>query len=221
MTSREKLARIRAGFAGFLSEGVPHFTIVIHNERDGNKSAQTVQTLDLERRTLFLDGSIDPAHVEGALRNLLPGLLSPALLVHAALLADGRRAWLCCGSSGSGKSTLARLFPSFALGEELAAVSPVEGYFRASALPMRTARRGTVPLTGVHILRHGKKNIRRRLPPAEALRALHRHVYWPLDDQAAFSAAFATLGELTERVPVWDLAFRPDSSAWTTISREA
>ena len=162
-------------------------------------------------------GSRFPAPGRGATyeawaRQRLPEVAAPALVIHAAVLAHGGSATLCCGVPGAGKSTLAGLLPDMALGEELALLHPRGGDGPVvEVLPVRGERGGGARLAAVLILEHGREHRLTPLAPGAAVRAVARHVYWPTEAPAALGRAFGGLVEVLASVPVYRLAFRPES----------
>jgi len=219
------VAALRRRFAPFLTEGRPVFTIH-HQATPGGRPHEPAATrctveIDLPARTARLAAEEGPAGLDGVIRLVLPALLSPSLVVHAALLGDGRRCWLCCGSSGAGKSTLARLAGELALCDELAAVDTRDGRVVARSLPFTAARPGMGELVEVLLLEHGPEHCRTPLERDEALRRLSAHVCWPQQDGTTAGAAFHTLVDLVERVPVARLSFRPDRGVVELITRGA
>ena len=200
-------------YAGFLTPEEPDLAL-IHRPHAPGPAIEPGPT----DRSFFLNRAAVPEHVDGFLTSLLPELAAPGLLVHAAMLGDGARGYLCCGCSGAGKSTLAALLPGRALCDELALVRARATSVEASSLPYWTARRATVPLAGVFLLEHGPEHRRTRIEPGAAARALRRHVYWPTEDPGALRGAFSTLAAVVSGTPVWRLAFRPDPGVWSVIS---
>ena len=142
------------------------------------------------------------------------------LVIHGAALAEGDHGWLASGPSGCGKSTLAGLFPERALCDEFAALELDDRIPRLAALPFWQSRRGSATLCGIYLLQHGATDRRRRLRGGEAFARLRREVLWPTWDSAAMVRAFDTLGEALDRVPIWELAFRPHRDVWQVIRRE-
>lgn len=202
-------------FEGFLTGGSPDFTIEYRLGAAHGRRPSII--IDSSRRHAFIQGNGNVEHVDGFLRSVLPRLATPALVVHAALLTEGDRGWLCCGEPGAGKSTLASLLPEAALCDELALVRLAGSGVEALSLPFRHARPGRTRLVGVHLLEHGEENRLTTLSPIEGAQALRRHVYWPTESQTAAAEAFATFGELVSMLPVSRLSFRPDAAVWTTI----
>jgi len=165
--------------------------------------------VNLGERRAHLAIPPSPHALAVVLRHLLPVAVEDGLVFHAALLAGGDRAWLCCGPSGAGKSTLARLLPAHARCDEMAAARFVGGEWHGEALPFWRSRPGRVPLHAVYLLRHGECHRRRRVDPRLALRQLSEHVLWPTGSPAATDRALGLLCDMVEQVPVFDLEFLP------------
>lgn len=214
-SSTDWLDTMTGRFEGFLTERTPDFTIEYRSRASNARRPSVV--IDSSRRHAFVHGDGGVEHVDSFLRTVLPRLAAPGLVVHAALLTDGDRGWLCCGDAGAGKSTLASLLPEAALCDELALVQLAGDTVEALSLPYWQARPGRVRLAGVYILEHGKEDRLTPLPPIAAARQLERHVYWPTESPHAAAEAFATFGELVSRVPVSRLAFLPHAEVWTTL----
>lgn len=170
--------------------------------------------VDLTQRVACIRGSAFPAALQVLLRNLLPWLVSPGLVLHAALLRLEEALVACCGPSGAGKSTLARLAGHRALCDELALASPTKhGTARAFALPFWRARPGEGSLRAIVLLAHAAEHRLTPVPPSQAARALAAHVLWPTYSRPAMLKGFRSLAELVQQVPVLEFGFRPESSA--------
>jgi hypothetical protein len=183
-------------------------------------SASTRVELDCERRRVFAHGPLNRHVLDVALRSALPLFVPDSLLVHAALLGDGRRSWLAAGPSGCGKSTLAALFPQRRGCDELALVQRLGGAWHVHALPFWHGLPGVAPLAAVHLLRQAREDSRRRLSETEAMQLLGREVLWPDDSTATLAAAWQRLGDLVEAVPVYELSFRPTPQIWELLVAE-
>ena len=181
--------------------------------------------LDRETGSGKMSGPLATYPIDFLVQTLWYELVTDGLIFHAAALADDRRGWLLCGPSGAGKSTLAGLFPERALCDELAGVRAGSGCAggapAVTALPFWSGRRGTEPLAGIYLLRHDRRNHRRRLDARTACERLRRQVVWPASDETALRRAFAAFFDLLERVPVWELGFRPETTVWSVIAQEA
>jgi len=143
------------------------------------------------------------------------------VILHAAALVFAGRGFICSGPSGSGKSTLADLFPDNALCDEHVAVRLDGEVDLVSSLPFWRGRRGTTPLEAIYLLEHATKNRRRRLSVCEAATRLRRQVIWPTFEPDNLRKAFDTFFAVIERVPVWELGFRPEKAVRSVLTGEA
>ncbi len=218
---RTRRTELGERFAAFATAREPRLTIVDAPVREGGSKALPGLGPPLEidgRRRVLADLGGDPPGINVVVKSVLPGLVAPALVLHAALLGDGGRGFLCCGFSGAGKSTLSRLLSDRAYGEELA-VARIDGDgLSVEAVPIGRARPGILQLAGIVILRHGARTASTRIEPGDAVREVARHVYWPSEDPAALAGAFDTLDRVVARIPVRRLAFRPEPAVWRIIA---
>jgi len=232
-------------YAGFLATGPADWRIeagrraeglidqvdvtVRAGDRDGRLVVERhdfVATLDLPARTAALAlGAVDHMAVDTFLRVVysLALLDAGALLVHAASLGRGPRAWMFPGPSGSGKTTLTRLSPDATLmSDEISIVrlgpdgaccygSPFWGEL---GTPGENA---AVPLTAIHFLRHAERHAATALSPRRALTALLPNVLFFAAEPALVRRVLDVAGDLVERVPCFSLAFRPEPSVWEAI----
>jgi hypothetical protein len=215
-------AALRRRFAGFLTDRPATFTITRGESlRLGERrpSSPFGALLDPAARRADLPAGLTVRELGGLVRSLLPTLVD-GLVAHAAVLLDGERGFLCCGPSGAGKSTLARLAGSRG-SDELGAVRCVGGTWAVSTLPFWKGRAATARLEGVFLLRHAEVDERRRVSPVQAMPAVGRHLLWPADAPDAAQRAMDLLGDLVERVPVWDLGFRPTAAVLELIAAPA
>ncbi len=215
-------AALRRRFAGFLTEEPAAFTITrgaTLGPGERRPSAPFGALVDPANGTADLPAGLTVREAGALVRELLPALLD-GLVAHAAVLLDGDRGFLCCGRSGAGKSTLARL-AGHRGSDELGAVRRIGAAWAVSTLPFWKGRAGTARLDGVFLLRHAGANERRRLGPAEAARAVGRHLLWPMDEPGAAQRTVDLLADLVERVPVWDLGFLPGAAVLELIAAPA
>lgn len=222
-----KTLRLHATSAPPDSSAVARFgaePVVVEGLRDGWILTTSWCRIAFDRRSgrCEVEGPLHRLAIDLALRHLLAEDLADGLLLHAALLVDGERAFLCAGPSGCGKSTLAELLPGAALCDELAvARRETKGRWRAWSLPFWHGRPGCGRLAAIHLLEHAVQPSRRALPPAEALRRLAPEVIWPAHEEAATGRALELLGALAAEVPVSALAFRPEREVWELIADPA
>jgi len=177
--------------------------------------------VNLELRTAEISCPPELAPIQVLLRQLLPALVSDGIVLHAAGLAASGRGWVCTGPSGCGKSTLAALFPEAALCDELVAVRRLHEQFVVDSLPFWTSRATTVPLAGLHFLRHGPANKRTSLAPPLALKKLTREIHWPTYSRTAMDSCLAVAADLVTTIPCYELAFFPDTRVWPVLTSEA
>jgi hypothetical protein len=143
------------------------------------------------------------------------------VILHATALVFAGRGFICSGPSGSGKSTLAGLFPDNALCDEHVAVRLDGQADLLSSLPFWRGRRGTTPLEAIYLLEHATKNRRRRLSACDAASRLRPQVIWPAFGRDNLRKAFETFYDVIERVPVWELGFRPEIAVRRVLTGEA
>jgi hypothetical protein len=183
--------------------------------------------LDVPARTGILAlGAVDHVAVDTFLRVAysLALLEAGALLVHAASLGRGGRAWMFAGPSGSGKTTLTRLSPDATLlSDEVSVVrlgaetgaccygSPFWGELGEAG------RNAALPLTAVHFLRHADRHATTPLTPRRALQSLLPNVLFFAAEPALVARVLDVAADLVERVPCYALGFRPEPTVWQAI----
>ena len=178
--------------------------------------------IDLGRNYATLSAPAALYPIDTLLQHVLPLLAAPGLIIHAAALSDGERGWLASGPSGAGKSTLAALLHEYALCDELALLNYDcdTNELQIHGLPLWRARPGSAALRGIYMLRHGLHHQRRRLAAGDALQRLAREVHWPSLDKLKWQTAFATLAEVVNHIPIWELTFAPRADVWSFIVSE-
>jgi len=170
--------------------------------------------VDLRARRAALRGPRAAYPLDNLLCHLLPALSEQGILFHAAAL----KGVLACGPSGAGKSTLASLAGENALCDELSAVRrDRDGDFRLTSLPFWQARPGSTRLSAVLLLDHGPAHRLTRLTEGDALRRLSTGTLWPIHLPAAMERTLEHMSGLIQSVPVFELAFAKDASAWDYI----
>jgi hypothetical protein len=113
------------------------------------------------------------------------------------------------------------LFPDNALCDEHVAVRLDGETARLSSLPFWRGRAGTAPVEAIYLLRHATRNCRRRLSASDAATRLRSQVIWPTFGQRNLRKAIDTFSDVVERVPVWELGFRPEISVRKVVVGEA
>jgi hypothetical protein len=189
-----------------------------------------VATLDLVGRagTLAL-GAVDHVAVDTFLRVAysLALLEAGGLLVHAASLGRGARAWVFPGRSGSGKTTLTRLSPDATLlSDEISIVRVDAGGARCYGSPFwgdlaRAGENTALPLAAIHFLRHADRHAATPVTGRAALAALLPNVLFFAAEPALVARVLDVAAALVEAVPCFALGFRPEVSVWEAIEHAA
>ena len=145
-------------------------------------------------------------------------------LVHAASAVRDGRAFLFAGASGAGKTTISRLAPPDVtlLTDEISYVRRQEdGYFAFGtpftgelALPGENLR---APVAALYLLARGRENKIEPVASAHAARGLLENILFFAGDPELVNLVFQSACEFAGRVPVYRLAFVPDSRVWDMI----
>lgn len=227
---------------GFISQGEPHLRLDITlnsvqrspNSGDflsvatnGNHDNNSELKLSVAGSCLaYAFGMI--LHI--CLRCAIPAKQPPDLLLHSAGVIREGMAYLFLGPSGSGKSTVCTLLArdsSFTvLHDEIIAIAQTDGGFRAWSTPLPGERpnrysRGA-PLKAAFFLNHDRANYATRLSGSKAAGQLTLSLVPPyvatnghLKFEPAESFRLALL--LAERIPCYELHFRPEWNFWECI----
>ncbi len=187
-----------------------------------------VATLDVPARTGTLAlGAVDHVAVDTFLRVVysLALLEAGALLVHAASLGRGPRAWMFAGPSGSGKTTLTRLSPDATLLSDEISIVRLGAGATASCYGSpfwgelgEAGRNAAVPLHAIHFLRHADRHAATALTPRRALASLLPNVLFFAAEPLLVARVLDVAAGLVERVPCFALGFRPEPSVWEAIA---
>lgn len=170
--------------------------------------------------------SANPYSIDGVLRILHSLLLARegGFLVHAASAVRNGRAFLFAGVSGAGKTTLSRLAPPDAevLTDEISYLRPCPSGYEAFGTPFagELARIGAnlrAPLAAIYLLVQGPENRIETVEPAEAARAVLRHILFFAHDQELVGLVFKSVFDFVARVPVQRLIFTPDARVWELV----
>jgi hypothetical protein len=245
---RQVAAVVSSRYAGFICAGPADWRFEIGRRAEGLVSLEDVvvrgggrgrleierhdflATLDLRARagTVAL-GAVDHIAVDTFLRVAysLALLEAGGLLVHAASLGRGARAWVFAGPSGSGKTTLTRLSPEATLlSDEISIVRLAADGARCHGSPFwgELARPGdnvAVRLAAIHFLRHADRHAATPVVPRASLAALLPNVLFFAAEPSLVARVLDVAGTLVQRVPCFALGFRPDAAVWEAIEHAA
>lgn len=148
------------------------------------------------------------------------------LVVHACGLLTSGAAVLFCGTSGAGKTTTARLWSRHARGttvlsDDRVVLTRAGKAHRAHGTPWhgegRFASPLSAPLRALFFIRHGAESRAVRIAPAQAAARLFARTFPPAWDGLAVARTLEACARVAERIPAWELRFRPDRSAIRTV----
>ena len=167
-----------------------------------------------------LDNLLDASELELLMTRL--GVFS----LHSSLVrrAEGD-AILFTAPSGTGKSTQAGLWEQFAGAETLngdrSMIRRVDGVWTAFGSPFAGTsgiyRNEHAPIRALVVLRQAPENTIRRLPLAEAFRAIYSESVLPRWHHDAHQRVISLVTEIVSEVPVYLLACTPDERAVTLL----
>ncbi len=146
------------------------------------------------------------------------------LLLHAATVVRGGRAYVFFGPSGAGKTTVTRLSArDIVLSDDMTLVLPGTQGFEAVGIPFGMAHHhvpdtsDAFPIAGLHRLVQSPAVERTPLRGAAALAELTRCLPYVCEDREEASRSLDIAGRLLSEVPAWRLLFRKDDSFWNVI----
>ncbi len=167
-----------------------------------------------------LDNLIDASELELLLTKL--GVFS----LHSSLVRRREGdAILFTAPSGTGKSTQAGLWEQFACAETLngdrSMLRRIDGVWTAFGSPFAGSsgifRNESAPVRALIVLRQAPENTIRRLPLAEAFRAIYSESVVPRWHQDAHQRVISLVTEIVSEVPVYLLACTPDERPVTLL----
>ena len=145
-------------------------------------------------------------------------------LVHAASAIRNGSAYLFAGVSGAGKTTMTRIAPPdvILLTDEISYVRKDRHGYRAYGTPFagelaRSGANTSAPLRALYLLEQGPHNGIELVTPADAARALMRHILFFANEKEMVARVFDSVLEFVSRVEVSRLLFTPDAHAWEPI----
>ncbi len=241
----------RSRYAGFLTGAVPEWRL--HADRDatlrpaldlttrwndatGRLAAERHDfsaSLDVPARAGRVSLAVaDHIALDSFLRVTWSLALLPVdgLLVHAASVVRGGRAFLFAGRSGRGKTTIARLSTDdVVLADELSIVRldasgmpPGARGARCHGSPFygdlaRPGPNESAPLAAVCLIDQADRHVLEPLTPARAVAALLPHVVCFVRAADVARRVFDVAAEIVETVPCFTLSFRRDAGFWELL----
>jgi len=153
-------------------------------------------------------------------------LADRGLLLHAAGAVRQGRSLIFPGVSGAGKTTISRILERedfTLLSDDRIVVRREAGGFSAWGTPWPGeggyARNEHAPLAGVCFLKKGSAHGLRRFAPQEALPHMLRVASVPWYDPDAVEGPLECIDALLKGVPVYELTFRPEAGAASSIAQ--
>lgn len=153
--------------------------------------------------------------------------LGMGLLLHAASVERGGRAYVFTGRSGAGKTTAALLSAEAGatiLSEEMTVICgldrdgglvvPTLPFRQRLGIPMRPAR---VPLAGLYVLEQADEDAVVPLPPAQQILRIAATTSIGVRDALLMAPALDLASRLTARTPAAMLRFRETPRFWQAI----
>jgi energy-coupling factor transporter ATP-binding protein EcfA2 len=166
------------------------------------------------------------------LRCAIAAKLPPDLLLHSAGIVHDGMVYLFSGKSGAGKSTVCKLLAQdssfIILHDDMVAIAQTQEIFRAWSTPlsgeMPAGDSMGAPLQAVFFLKHDLTNYVTSLSRRKAAGLLALNLVPPLvarNDSLVNQPAesIEQLLMLTERIPCYELHFRPERSFWDCIPK--
>ena len=154
----------------------------------------------------------------------LLALHSGGLLLHAAGVVRGARAFAFFGQSGSGKTTIARLsLPALVLNDDLVILRPQARQWHVHATPfshptqVQPSAPYAAPLALLLRLVQNQRTFLNPASPAHTTAGIIASTPVVSRDPGRSSLLFDRVQSLQEAVRVFELHFRPDASFWPMI----
>lgn len=239
-------AALRRRYRAFPARGAAQLTAQVHLEGRRRSSALLDTGIRFRNGVLHFtapgyEGFIDEEAGQGELRlssaqpveevdyflrvaYALLALRAGGLLLHAAGIVRGGRAYLFFGPSGCGKTTVARLSRSDrVLNDDLVLLLPTEAEWRAYATPfwnpsqVRPAEAMAAPVAGMFRLVQDTEVYLEAVGPAQALAELVASVPVVTRDAQRARRLLEICRRLLDTVPVSRLHFLPDASFWRLV----
>ena len=162
----------------------------------------------------------------GLIRTLLAMFLlrEGGFLLHAAGLANGKKAYVFCGPTQSGKTTIATKLANghTVLTDETLAIRPTTSGYAAYSTPFpgdmnRVFVNQGAKMNSLFFIRKGKDFSRHPLSPSEVITQALPQLICLERTLEGVEAAFNALMKFSHTVPCYDLSFRPTMELWNHL----
>jgi hypothetical protein len=187
--------------------------------------------VDASRRLAQLSLVRDEGHLfERGLENFLRVVTASfvldqgGLLLHAAGIVRGGRAYIFFGPSGSGKTTVTRLSPDdLVLSDDMTLLVPNRGRYEAAGIPFGMAHHrvsetsGSFPVASLNRLVQSREVRRERLGRARALAEVVSSLPFVTQRPTQATQAVEVAARALESMAVYRLHFRKDDTFWSVV----
>ena len=151
--------------------------------------------------------------------NLLPSC--SGLLLHACGIGDNGRAFIFPGGSGDGKSTTARLWDGEGgvkvLSDERVIIREIGEQLYAFGTPwhgeVEVCDPGKLEIEKIFFLGHAEKTCVKQLSAADAAARMFVRCLPTFWDKEGMELTLSLIKKIVEKVPCYELGFKPDKSA--------
>ncbi|MDY6932296.1 MAG: hypothetical protein SVJ22_10325 [Halobacteriota archaeon] len=150
-------------------------------------------------------------------------------MIHGCAVSKDGYGYLFSGPSESGKSTIAKLSSDLnldILNDELVILDRNGSGYSIESSPFRgdftENKSGVVPLRAIFLIRHGKKNLIRKISATEFVTRFVREVIYSdtvlsVNSKDTLSEMMDFSADLAKNVEYYELQFLPDTSFWESI----
>lgn len=146
------------------------------------------------------------------------------LLLHASAIADGNISFVFCGPSESGKTTIARLLQKKdVLTDETTAIVNKGNRYYAYATPFfgelgDVSKNRGAPVKAIFFLHKGDGFLHKRINKVEAMKHFLYNMILRSRNLELAEKVLDNVSNLIDRVPCYELYFKPDVELWRYIN---
>lgn len=232
-------------YGPYLSQGVPDLDIALEFNKSykSGRLSNNVTELVSEDGKFFLrtdffdvtgnysDGKVKVvSNYNMGIADLTRTLFSMAIvkkggfLLHASAVADRKSSYVFCGPSESGKTTIARLLQKKdVLTDETAAIIKKDNRYYAYATPFfgelgNVSKNRGAPIKAVFFINKGNGFSHERVSKAVAMIYFLYNIILRGRNSDLIDKVLDNISNLVERVPCYDLYFKPDAELWRYIN---